>query len=124
MLNFNHQGLTNKQDHLEELLHVHYPEIDVACITEHWFTRNIINLLNIKDFVIGSYFARSSHIHGGVVTLVRKELPFERIDLSAFCLELHIEICGVHLKDEKLVILTVYRSPAPTGDVCIFFWCS
>lgn len=121
LLNLNSQGLTNKQDHLNEVLNVQYPHVDIACITEHWFTQDIIEFLNIEDFAVGSYFARDSHIRGGVVTLVRKQLPFERIDLSAFCIEFHIEVCAVHLKRKNLIVLTVYRSPSPVGDVQVFF---
>lgn len=121
ILNFNNQGLTNKQTHLEELLLVHHPDVEIACITEHWFTHENVGVFNIQKFNVASHFARATHTHGGVMILVKQHLAFERIDLSQFCLEFHVEICGVYLRRQNLIVLALYRSPTPTGDIHVFF---
>ena len=47
---------------------------------------------------------------------VRKDLNFNKIDISHTCREKDLEICAVELEIEtsKLIVLSIYR--APTGD--------
>lgn len=65
IFNINVQSLNNKVDQLDNVLHRHYPEVDVLCVTEHWLRSPEIMGVSIGEFRFGSYFSRRESGHGG-----------------------------------------------------------
>lgn len=72
--------------------------------------------LSLHGYVLGSHFCRHVFQKGGACIFIREDLLFSKIDISDFCLEQDIEICGIQIGYEisNLIILCVYR--APMGD--------
>lgn len=45
------------------------------------------------------------------------EYENKSIDLSEFCVEKDMEICGIELPSQKIVVLAVYRAPSGNEDI-------
>ena len=91
------------------------------CFTETWLSNDSINCFNFNNFSLSSYYCRNTFSHGGVGIWSRMGLNVCNIELKEFCIDKHIEICGVKWLDgdEIYIILVCYRSP--TGDLILFY---
>lgn len=94
---------------------------DVLCMTEHWLPHDGLGNMGFMDYSVTAAFCRSTGRHGGVVIYTRECIDAQGIiSVSALSSERHFEIAGVvmTLGQERLTVLTAYRSP--NGDVQVF----
>jgi hypothetical protein len=86
----------------------------VLCFTEHHLKALELQNINIDHYTIGAQFSRTTHAKGGVVIYTHSSLHSAAINLSKYCEEKDIEICGVKLQEQSSLfcIITVYRSPS------------
>ena len=89
-----------------------------VCISEHWLGADEMAGYCVANYKMGAFFSRSIRAHGGVVVLVRDDVEFVPLSLGDFCVEMDGEVAGVRLLKQKIVLLSVYRSPA--GDLDVF----
>lgn len=109
IFHLNMQSARNKLDLLEGFLcDKHY---DIVCLSEHWLTDNEINLLNNHDYHVASNFCRTSHIHGGVLVMVRGALKYTVNDwISDLSIEFVCELSSITVPSLNLVVITAYRN--------------
>lgn len=113
----NLQSLANKIDLFTYFLDD--KDINIACITEHWLTRDLIDKIKFDNYKIVSSFCRSSR-HGGSAIVVRKEIICkELLHLRNLSIEGETEIAAVRFTALKLIVIAVYR--IPSGNSQIFF---
>lgn len=114
----NIQCLSNKLDEVEAFLAIRKP--DILCLSEHWLQENLLNAINLLDYVHISSFCRTNHIHGGVAILCKPSLKVTKYNINNTCAEFHLEAAAVKWIVDGLTIhvITVYRSP--TGDMSVF----
>ena len=108
----NIQGLRNKHTVLESFLLQHSCKFVAVCLSEHWLRECEMTHYDVAKYRLGASFSRSERIHGGVAVLVREDVRYVPIDLSAFSVEIEAELAAVKLPDEHVVIVSIYRSPS------------
>ena len=108
IVHLNVQCLNNKTDMLNLFLK-DYP-FEILCFSEHWLTEECLRMTNITGYTMIASFCRKSRKHGGVCIFARNTIMYYKIDLSSFCTELDIELCGIEITPPKTLIVTVYRS--------------
>lgn len=92
----------------------------VICLSEHFIKRNEEKYLNINNFYLGAIYSRESQRRGGTCILCKKGYESTELhDLKQFAMEKHFEVCGLIIKQIKLIILFIYRTP--NSDVNKFF---
>lgn len=114
--------MRNKIDLIEVELKTQ--NIDIACITEHWFQINQLDLLHINDYRLVSIFCRSSFSGGGVAVLCRSSLNMHITELSGLgieSVEKDIEIAGIEIKINGFIVIIVAFYRSPNGNVNTFF---
>lgn len=116
ILYMNIQCLRNKLDNLNHILSKH--KYNVLCFSEHWLNNYEITLYNPDGYVLGNYYSRVKHIHGGTIIYTKNDVNVEVIDMTRICDELNFEVTGVIIHSFKVIILTIYRSP--DGDFSNF----
>lgn len=95
---------------------LHNIHIKCLCFSEHWLKSEEIHTLNLNGYIVASYFARSAHVHGGVMQFVRDDIEYKTLSwISDLSTEIDCELSGVIFPMHNLIVITVYRSP--TGDV-------
>lgn len=115
ILNINIQSINNKIDILNASLM--NTNIEVVTITEHWLNETLMNNLKVTNYIIGSYFCRTKHIHGGVVIFVKNHTKFNEInEINKLSEEKHIEMACIRTNNS--ITIGIYRSPL--GDLKIF----
>ena len=72
--------------------------------------------LCIDGYCWGSCFVRTTYKRGGTAILVRADVPFVPIDFEGVSAEKDGEIVGVRLAKQRLIILSIYRSPSSNLD--------
>lgn len=93
--------------------------VNIACITEHWLSQNLVEKINIQDFTVASSFCRTSSRHGGAAIAVRDGILCKEIrELKELSIESEIEVAAAGFVHLKLVIIALYRPPS--GDVQLF----
>lgn len=117
ILQLNSQCLRNKILDLEDLCMSEC--VDVVCVSEHWLASDEVDFYVPKNFIVAKVMCRNNFNNGGVGIFLKHDIEFQVVDVSSFCIEVHCELSCVQLTAEKLIILSVYRSPA--GDIEIFF---
>lgn len=89
-------------------------DIVTACFTEHWMTRDELNIMNFDNFRLCSIFSRTCHKNDGVVIFCRNKLLsfIKNLTLEKYCRERKFEISGISLKfkDISNKIACIYRS--------------
>jgi exonuclease III len=117
-----HQNVRGLSGKVEELLfslaNDNYPHI--LCITEHHMRLEEINITNLEQYNLGTFYCRYKFKQGGVSIYIKNGVKFEIIDLKQFCKDKDLEICALRVKHSlaDLIILCVYRSPS--GDFYYF----
>ena len=114
----NIQGLGNKSTVLETFLLENAGKFIAVCLCEHWLRDYEISQCVVAGYHVAAYFARSVKIHGGVAIFMRNNVKYIPIDLSNFCVEVEAEIAAVKIPDQRLIVISIYRSPA--GDLNTF----
>ena len=112
----NIQGLANKCSVLETFLLKSKYKFLAVCISEHWLTGDQMGGLCVDGYCLGTYFARTVYRRGGTAILVRADVAFVPIDFDGVSVEKDGEIVGVRLTNQKLIILSIYRSPSGNLD--------
>lgn len=115
-MHLNVNGLNNKTSFLDTYLLDH--PADVLCITEHHLHRDQINKVNLNNYKLASSHCRTICKRGGVAIFCKHNVPFKLIDISTFTSDIDFEATAIHLVEQNILIVSVYRSPA--GDFTIF----
>lgn len=96
-------------------------KIDFLLISEHWLTKEYLEVCVIENMNLVSSFCRVQRRGGGVCIYSRfnisdncKKLPC----LSKFCVECILECCGVEIACLNLILIVIYR--VPNSDFNIF----
>lgn len=113
----NIQGINNKIERLEILLHI--MDIDVMCLTEHWLNVTAIAPLHIMDYDLVGCYNREILTHGGVAIFIKSSFAHLAADLplvNKMSSEKNFEAVGIELKDTNLIIVCIYRSPSGDFD--------
>lgn len=91
---------------------------DILCFSEHWLNEYALQLVNLQEYRLCSYFCRNQMRHGGVSIFSNETVNCKSINLDQFSSELHSEFCAVELLYKNTILLCIYRSP--NGDINIF----
>lgn len=108
---FNVQCINNKKQLLNA--YVIDKEFDIILIQEHWLNINEVQALVFDNYRLATHFTRTNRIHGGVLTLTKKDLNMEvniLHNINNLSVELQCEIAAIHLKDINVTIINIYRS--------------
>lgn len=90
---------------------------DIVCLSEHWLKEQQLESTEIRNYTLGSFFARKDNIHGGSCIFARKELLFHELaDLKSKSKELVLECSALNLPHLMVIVMCVYRSPAGNLD--------
>lgn len=94
--------------------------IEIICLSEHWSHADEIYFLKLQNFDLINSYCRKAHIRGGVAIYVNKSHSFtiNEINFDFICDEIHFECTGIVIKEVKLIIVCIYRSP--NGNVDVF----
>nr|CAH7713972.1 unnamed protein product [Callosobruchus chinensis] len=114
IFHLNVQGLGNKSDELSIVLND--CDYDIVCLSEHWCTNEILNVVAVCNYKLISSFCRNVHVHGGVCMYARADVQCKAVDVKQYTREIHAEFCAVELSN-KVVIITVYRSCAGDSEM-------
>ena len=92
----------------------------VICLTEHHLKLDEIDIMDFGQYTLRTQCCRMLFKHGGVLVLTLYNIVSDVIELSTYCRDKDLEICGLKLQlpTHSLLILCVYRSP--TGDLSSF----
>jgi hypothetical protein len=71
-------------------------------------------LYKLFGYTLGSSYSRQTFQKGGLSIFIRKDLCYNRIDVSYCCEEKNFEPCAVQLeiKGFNIIIIGIYRSPS------------
>jgi hypothetical protein len=72
VLHQNVQSISNKQTELDLVLKSSLRNINVLCFTEHWVKAYYLNLIQIDQYKLLSYFSRKKYDQGGSYIYVQK----------------------------------------------------
>lgn len=114
----NVQCLSNKIESFDVFFEDMY--CDIFCVSEHWFSGDLIHSLQLNSFYLVDHFSRVNHVHGGVAIFSRADLLVEPIaDIRNFSVELHFEcVAGRVSRDGvRSIVLALYRSDSGSRDV-------
>lgn len=111
----NIRGLRNKSNELYCRLSYNLPH--VICISEYHLKDYELQLIHLNDYTLGANYCRKFFHKGGVSIFVYNKLKYNTINLEEFTVETDIEACAISLpinslREKKLCILTIYRSPS------------
>lgn len=123
VLHQNIQCLRNKTAECEIFLSSLEKFPDVVCLTEHWCTKDEMEVMNLEGYKLTSSFCRKIKIHGGSCIYVKKDAEIsDFVDLQLQSVEEQCEVSAIVSKSGKLLILTVYRIPSVNqDDIDLFF---
>lgn len=114
----NIQCLRNKINALE--LEIQKYSFNSLCLCEHWLNTNEAETVNLGNYVRTEFFARRSHIHGGVIQFIDPAIDYKPLkEIQKKSVEMDSEFCGVFLSNLNICVIVLYRSPL--GDINIFF---
>ncbi|KAL3266268.1 hypothetical protein HHI36_010448 [Cryptolaemus montrouzieri] len=92
-------------------------QVDVACITEHLASGEILDRLNIGNYIVPENFSRDV-IYGRVAILVKKQLKYNTITkVNELSISNNVEMSAILTKN--MFLMTVYRPPR--GNMELFF---
>lgn len=72
LTNINVQSLNNKIDLLTHFLKEQ--NINLACITEHWLSGDVLDRVFIEDYIVATAYCRQSTRHGGAAIISKMTL--------------------------------------------------
>lgn len=108
----NIQGVNNKLERLEILLHIE--NIDIMCLTEHWLKDIAIEPMHVMDYVLVGSYNRENLVRGGVAIYVKKSIAHlvENLPIvNNMSMEKKFEAVGIEMREIDLIIVCLYRSP-------------
>lgn len=103
IVQWNGRSVRAKQQHLKNYLYEN--SIHIAILSETWFKKSD------KIHFQGYYIERLDRDddHGGVAILISKTLSYTPISFNEIMFSRGIEVCGVHLDNLNLNIISLYR---------------
>ncbi|KAK9871727.1 hypothetical protein WA026_014180 [Henosepilachna vigintioctopunctata] len=111
MANINLQSLTNKMDQFMYFLYEQ--NVDLACVTEHWATYEILERINSQNHKVGNAFCRASSRHGGAAIIMRNDISFNELnELRNLSFDKKIKIAAVRLNKLNIILIAIYRPPS------------
>ena len=118
MFHVNIQGLKSKINEFEVYLCHLKQSYDFLCISEHWLRESEVwNGMVLSRWHVVSCFARTEHIHGGVVVFARRELDCCSLDsVNRLSSEVHCELSATFCKTLNVMVVCLYRSPSGLFD--------
>lgn len=123
MMLLNCQSLTgNKADYLASEFVYGRSRVGFLCLTETNVSDESIKFIHFPGFTEVSSFNRTKHKSGGVGLWARDDLDCHSLNLKAFCVERHFEVCGMSWRANNgrtVVVIVCYRSPH-VGDTDVF----
>lgn len=105
-------GILNKQDTLSVTLNELKGEIgkiDIICLTETFIKKGSEKNLNLNGYKLAASFCRKKR-RGGSCILLGHDLDYKIIEVEQAMLYL-FECCAIELKQHKLIIVCIYRTP-------------
>lgn len=96
--------------------------IDFACVSEHWQTKEQLNLLNIKGFSLVASYCRDAGEHGGAAVFCRDSLVVKSNNkINSLSQKLVFECASAQFVSfsKTVVVICIYRSP--TSCINLFF---
>ena len=72
ILHQNVQSISNKQIELNLVIKLRLKNTDLLCFTEYWVKMFYLNLIQINQCKLRSYFIRKMYDHGGSCIYVKK----------------------------------------------------
>jgi len=119
----NIRSMRNKFPEVEDFLQRHTPK--VLAVTEHWLTRDELQLYLPEAFVIGGSYCREKMIHGGSLIYVQKGVDYKQLEfISQMSEEGLLELAGVHLSKLDCIVISVYRTDKMEARVFIEQLCN
>lgn len=106
------QSLRNKILELDMFLRP--ISVKVLCVYEHWLTHDGYIYFKPDGYEFGSIYCRENIKHGSVI-FVSNDTSLEIIDVQKFRVDKRFEVCAIKLKDLKLFVTCLYRTP--DGDI-------
>lgn len=121
ILFLNVQGFKNKITVLESFLSK-FQNILAICLVEHWLDENDISLSSPCNYHCASAFSRKNRIRGGTAIFLHNGFEARECEVNSFCQELHFEASATFVDELKLIVVSLYHSPA--GNPLIFLDCT
>lgn len=118
ILHQNIQCISNKLRQLEVL--IDDLEIDFLLISEHWLTKESLELCTIENMNLLNYFCRINSRCGGVCIYGISSISYNYRRLSfldKFCVEGIFECCGVDIFCYNIILIAIYRVPNSDFDM-------
>lgn len=98
---------------------VNNSNIDIFCINEHWLSEQEYSYYNFSGYVRADIFCRKNMEGGGVAIFIKPYFDFKVLNfISNASIEQHCELAGILLKEHRIIVIALYRSPI--GDFTIF----
>lgn len=86
--------------------------VSVCCVTEHWASDDILQRINLPNYIVAESFSREAGKYGGVAIILKEKIQFEKIpSLKLLSKEGHAEVSGVRVTDRNLIVIGIYRPP-------------
>lgn len=120
VMHFNIQGLGNKLDSLSITLDEE--QVDILCVSEHWLRKEELNMANIDNFKLITYYARKNMDRGGVCIFARDYINIQPISFS-HSREQAFDVCLSKLKDPVAKYFTYIICLYRTGNNFDTFMC-
>jgi len=118
VLYLNIQGLNNSKTlTLESFLH-DLNNVLFLCISEHWLSKEEVEVSFPAGFYCASSYCRDTHKRGGTLVFARNFVQTKKLDVSVLCKEFHFELSGVINDELKVIIVSLYHSTS--GNCGIF----
>jgi hypothetical protein len=110
VLHQNVQSISNKQTELDLVLKSSLKNILVLCFTEHWVQVDYLNLIQIDQYKLVSYFSRKKYDHGGSCIYVKQGIRTKELNcFKGISEEKECEMSVTELIDYGCITVCTYR---------------
>ena len=84
----------------------------MLCFTEQWVKEDYLNLIQMDQYRLVSYFSRKKYYHGGSCLYVKKGISTKELNcLKGISVEKDFELSATELVDYGYIIVCIYRAP-------------
>lgn len=91
--------------------------VHIVCLTEHSLNGAEMETFYIPNYSVCAAFCRSDSIRGGAAILVHSSYTANDIqEIKLLSQEKHIEICAAYIRELRIYVMCVYRSPSGRAD--------
>ena len=104
----NIQSINNKQIQLDLVLKLRLNNTEVLCFTEHWVKADYLNLIQVDQCKLQSYFSRKMSDHGGSRIYVKKGIRTKEFNsFKCIGIEKEFEMSVIELGDYGNIIVCI-----------------